>query len=136
MKEVTVKTERRYVRQFAMWMGIYAVMHLPMVILMGYMQSFTPWGSASWIFVALPLIPMLLALRALVRDLATLDELQRRIHLEAFAFGLACVCMLTFSQGMLQAFADVKPVSAIFVLPLAIFFWFVGAALAGRRYQS
>jgi hypothetical protein len=116
-------------------MGIYAVLHLPMVILMGYTQSFTPWGSASWVFVALPLIPMLLALRALVHDLGTLDELQRRIHLEAFAFSLACVCMLTFSQGMLRAFASVKPVSVIFVLPLAILFWFVGATLASRRYR-
>ena len=126
----------RYVRQFALWMGLYALMHLPMLVLMGLAEITAPaWGSLKGLFVALPLIPMLFALRALVRDLGTLDELQRRVHLEAFAFSLGCVCLVTFSLGMLQAFADTGRVSMIFVLPMAILFWFVGAALAKRRYQ-
>ena len=130
-----MKEEKRYLKLFAMWMGIYAVMHLPMIMLMGITEKYTKWGSLSFVFVALTLTPMMLALRALVRDLGALDELQRRIHLEAFAFSLGCVCMITFSYGMLEAFAGAPRICMSFVLPGAIYFWFVGVALARRRYQ-
>ena len=131
-----MKEQKRYIRQFAIWMGLYAVMFFPMLMLMAVTELFVPWASSlRCIFILLPLVPMFLALRVFVRNLDALDELQRRIHLEAFAFSLSCVCMLTFSYGMLEAFVDQQHVSLIFVLPMAIIFWFVGILLARRRYR-
>ena len=130
-----MKKQKQYRRQFAGWMGLYAVMFFPMLLLMTITEVFTPWASLRCLFILLPLVPMFLALRAFVRNLDSLDELQRRIHLEAFAFSLSCICMLTFSYGMLEAFVDQQHVSLIFVLPMAIIFWFVGVLLARRRYQ-
>jgi hypothetical protein len=136
IKETNMRKQRQYRRQFAIWMGLYAVMFFPMIMLMAVTEVFTPWASSlRCLFVLLPLVPMFLALRAFIRSLDSLDELQRRIHLEAFAFSLSCICMLTFSYGMLEAFVDQQHVSLIFVLPMAIIFWFVGVLLARRRYQ-
>ncbi|MEJ2150033.1 MAG: hypothetical protein P8Z40_11185 [Chloroflexota bacterium] len=75
------------------------------------------------------------ALREFRHGLDTLDELQRRIQLEAFAFSLGCTSMLAFAYGMLEAFGGEPHVSLIFVLPVAAIFWGVGAVLARRRYQ-
>jgi hypothetical protein len=134
-EETTMNNQKRYRRQFAIWMGLYAVMFFPMLLLMAVTEVFTPWGSLRCLFVLLPLVPMFLALRAFVRSFDSLDELQRRIHLEAFAFSLGCICVLTFSYGMLEAFVDQQHVSLIFVLPMAVIFWFAGVLLARRRYQ-
>ncbi len=131
-----MKEQKQHIRQFAIWMGLYAVMFFPMIMLMALTEVFIPWASPlRCLFILLPLGPLFLALRVFVRNLDALDELQRRIHLEAFAFSLSCICMLTFSYGMLEAFVDQPHVSLIFVLPLAIIVWFVGRLLAKRRYQ-
>jgi hypothetical protein len=117
-------------------MGVYALMHLPMILLAGLTETYLAGlESLQCIFVILPFAPMLVALRALVRDISALDELQRRIHLEAFAFSLGCTSMLTFSIGMVEAFAGGGRLSVFWVLPMAIFFWFIGVGLARRKYQ-
>lgn len=128
--------QRPHLRSFAIWMGLYAVAHLPMIMLMGLTETyFTMLKPLQFIYVALPFVPMLFALQALVRDIGAMDELQRRIHLEAFAFSLGCTSMFTFSYGMMEAFANVGHMSVFWVLPMAIFFWFIGVGLARRRYQ-
>jgi cadmium resistance protein CadD (predicted permease) len=128
---------RPHLRSFAIWMGVYALMHLPMMMLMGLTETyFTVLLPLQWIFVILPFIPMLFALRALVHDIGAMDELQQRIHLEALAFSLGCTSMLTFSYGMMEAFADVEHISVFWVLPMAIFFWLFGLGVARRRYHE
>ena len=50
-------------------------------------------------FVLIPLIPPAFALRAYLRFLGRMDELGRRIRLEALAFGFGAAGMLTFALG-------------------------------------
>jgi hypothetical protein len=133
--EVFMSEERRYVQRFALWMGLFVLMFLPMIVLFEVVGRHPIWGSLRWTFAALPFIPLLLALGEFRHGLASLDELQRHIQLEAFAFSLACTSMLAFAYGLLEAFGEEPHVSLIFVLPAAALFWFVGAALARRRYQ-
>lgn len=130
-----MKTYEQCRRHFALWMGVYAVMHLPMIILMGITESFTRWISLSGLFIALPLIPMGFALRVFVKGLNTLDDYQQHIQLQAFAISLGCTGMLSFSYGMLEAFAGARQISLIFVLPMMVFFWLVGVVVTKRRYQ-
>ena len=127
--------ERQYVQRFALWMGLFVLMILPMIMLFETVGRHSVWGSLRWVFAALPFTPLLFALREFSHGLGALDELQGRIQLEAFAFSLGCTSMLAFAYGLLEAFGDEPHVSLIFVLPVAALFWGVGAVLARRRYQ-
>jgi hypothetical protein len=132
--EVFMSEARRHVQQFALWMSLFVLMFVSMIVLFAAVDSHPVWGSLRWTFAALPFIPLLFALREFRHGLGTLDELQRRIQLEAFAFSLGCTSMLAFAYGLLEAFGDEPHISLIFVLPVAAIFWGVGAVLARRRY--
>lgn len=129
-----MKSEKRHVWQFAIAMGIYVVLLLPTIVLMELIKD-TPWRAARGLLVFVPVTPVLCALRAFVRGFGALDELERRIHLEAFAFSLGCTGMLTFTYGLLEAFVDASHISLIFVLPVSVVCWGFGVALASRRYR-
>jgi hypothetical protein len=133
--EVLMSEESRYVQRFALWMGLFVLMFSLMIVLFEAVGRHPIWGSLRWMFAALPFIPLLFALGEFRRGLASLDELQRRIQLEAFAFSLACTSMLAFAYGLIEAFGDEPHVSLIFVLPVAAIFWSVGAVLARRKYR-
>lgn len=85
-------------------------------------------------FVLIPLIPAAFALRAYLRFLGRMDELGRRIQLEALAIGFGAAGMLTFAYGFLEN-AGFPQLSYVFVFPLMIFMWGIGGAIASRRYQ-
>lgn len=85
-------------------------------------------------FVLIPLIPSAFALRAYLRFLGRMDELGRRIQLEALAIGFGAAGMLTFAYGFLEN-AGFPQLSYIWVFPLMIFLWGIGGAIATRRYQ-
>lgn len=85
-------------------------------------------------FVLIPLIPAAFALRAYLRFLGRMDELGRRIQLEALAIGFGAAGMLTFAYGFLEN-AGFPQLSYLFVFPLMIFMWGIGGAIASRRYQ-
>ena len=85
-------------------------------------------------FVLIPLIPSAFALRAYLRFLGRMDELGRRIQLEALAIGFGAAGMLTFAYGFLEN-AGFPQLSYVFVFPLMILLWGIGGAVATRRYQ-
>ena len=85
-------------------------------------------------FVLIPLIPSAFALRAYLRYLGRMDELGRKIQLEALAIGFGAAGMLTFAYGFLEN-AGFPQLSYVFVFPLMIFLWGIGGAIATRRYQ-
>ena len=85
-------------------------------------------------FVLIPLIPSAFALRAYLRYLGRMDELGRRIQLEALAIGFGAAGMLTFAYGFLEN-AGFPQLSYVFVFPLMIFLWGIGGAIATRRYE-
>jgi hypothetical protein len=81
-----------------------------------------------------PLVPAALALYAYLRFLSRMDELGRRIQLEALAFGFGAAGMLTFAYGFLEN-AGFPQLSYIWVFPLMIFLWGIGGAIASYRYR-
>jgi hypothetical protein len=90
-----------------------------------------PWRYA---LAVAPVVPVFLALLALVRFLGRMDELQRRIQLEAIGFGFAATSMLTFTYGFLEDVGFPK-LSYIWILPLMVMLWALGVGLASRRYR-
>ena len=85
----------------------------------------------------IPLVPFLAFLRAWVNGLRGMDELERRIQLEALAIAFPLTIVLLMVLGLLQLAAplpmdDWSYRHAWAYLPL---FYFGGVALAARRYR-
>lgn len=81
-----------------------------------------------------PVVPAFFALLSFIRYLGRMDELQRQIQLEAIAFGAGATAILSFGYGFLEnvGFPDI---SLIFVLPLLVALWGLGACIASRKYS-
>ena len=92
---------------------------------------------ASWRFgvVVAPVIPICFALLAFIRALGRMDELQRRIQLNAISFGFGATAIITFTYGFLEL-VGFPTISYIWVLPLMVVLWGVGAAVAAQRYAA
>ena len=82
----------------------------------------------------LPIVPAGFALVAYLRFLGRMDELGRRIQLEALAIGFGAAGMLTFAYGFLEN-AGFPQLSYLWVFPLMIALWGVGGAVTARRYR-
>jgi cadmium resistance protein CadD (predicted permease) len=88
----------------------------------------------------LPLLPILLAIRAMVRVVRDQDELERRIDLEAFAISAMVTGFGFFSFGLLMG-ANVGwsvsgQVVAIWVMPCLFASFGIAKLLVLWRYRS
>jgi hypothetical protein len=63
-----------------------------------------------------------------------MDELQRKIQLEAVVFGFCGTALLTFSYGFLEN-AGFPHLNWIWIFPLMAALWGLGQAIAARRYR-
>ena len=92
---------------------------------------------ASWRFgvVVAPVIPICFGLMAAIRYIGRMDELQRRIQLNAISFGFGATAIITFTYGFLEL-VGFPTISYIWVLPLMVVLWGVGAAVAAQRYAA
>lgn len=86
-------------------------------------------GAAAMAFVGFVL--------AELRAVRLLDELQRRIQLEALAFAFLASVGVVMFLGLLQRFQELPAADLSFrhVWPLMILLYVVGLALARRRYS-
>jgi hypothetical protein len=82
----------------------------------------------------IPMVPLIFALIAFMRFLSRMDELQRRVQLEALAFAFGGTALLTFSYGFLQI-VGFPQVNWFAVWPIMAVLWIVGLYLANRRYN-
>ncbi|MGA7732743.1 MAG: hypothetical protein WCD37_15915 [Chloroflexia bacterium] len=126
------KAGKTYMARFAWAMIAYGlVLTASVLILKSNLDPDAPWR----IPVALaPMIPAMFGMMAFVRYMGSMDELQRRIQLEAIAFGFGGTAALTFGYGFLEG-VGFPPINWTFIFPLMIGLWGIGVAIAGRRYQ-
>lgn len=120
-----------YTREFLTAMAAYVVV-LPISIALIIASPPSAWWRIP--LALAPVIPILFALRAFMRFFRRMDELQRRIQLEALAFSFAVIGVVTFSYGCL-VYVGFPSISWVYILPLMIALWGIGQALATRRYQ-
>ena len=124
------KAGRAYIIEFGSAMLAYVVVLLGSVWLInGYPQA--PWRYA----VALaPVVPAFFALLTFVRHLRRMDELQRRIQLEAIGLSFGATAILTFAYGFLEG-VGFPHINWIWILPLMVALWGLGGAIASVRYR-
>ncbi|MFT4003575.1 MAG: hypothetical protein QM684_25370 [Rhizobium sp.] len=81
-----------------------------------------------------PMLPAFLVAMSILRHLRRIDELQRRIQLEAFSLAFAGTALITFSYGFLENVGYPK-LSMFAVWPLMSTLWIIGGIISHRRYR-
>jgi hypothetical protein len=121
---------KRYYLEFGGSMAAYsATVPLSIWLLRGHEHTVLGYGLAF-----LPIIPSAFAMWAFMRFFRGLDELQRRIQLEAVAFSFLATCLITLTWAFLQN-AGLPRFDVSWVAPLLIMLWGIGLGIAKRRYE-
>lgn len=86
---------------------------------------------------AAPIVPILFGLRTLSSSLNQMDELQRRIQLNAIAFAAGTTGMITVTYGFLEnaGFPHLLLFSWIWIFPMLIAIWGINLPIIGWRYR-
>jgi hypothetical protein len=82
----------------------------------------------------LPMLPAAAVCWVIVRRVRRLDELQRRIELEALSVAFAGTALLTFAYGFLEN-AGLPRLSFVMVWPLMGALWIGSSIVCSRRYR-
>jgi hypothetical protein len=121
---------KRYLKEFLLSMAAYTVIvPLSIKLLRGHEHT-----SLGYVLAFLPIIPSAFALWAFLRYFRGLDELQRRIQLEAVAFSFLGTCLISLTWAFQQN-AGLPRFDVSWVAPLLILLWGVGVGIAKQRYQ-
>lgn len=123
---------RRYQHEF--WPPMLAY-----VLVMFLLWPLLPGVHSDWLKVALallPLIPVLLVVRAMVRLVLASDELEQRIHLIGLAIAATLVSALSMAAGFLAAAGVLRIDGSIllWVWPMLVMLYALGRGWASRRY--
>ncbi len=107
-----------------------------LMILVGSVTVLQANPNASWRYLVavLPVVPAALVLSIFVRALTRLNEMQKRIQMQAFGFSLGATALLTFGYGFLEG-VGLPHLNWTFVLPLMAILWGVGTAIFTLRYR-
>lgn len=128
----TRSIHKRYQREF--WPAMLAY-----VVIMFLLWPLLPQVRNELLKIALallPVLPVLLVVRAMVRLVLGSDELEQRIHLIGLAIAATVVSTLSLVGGFLAASGVVKLDGAIllWVWPILVVMYAAGRGWASRRY--
>jgi hypothetical protein len=127
---------KRYLREFVPATAAYMLLILLYDVLMPKMEGML-WRI---MLAVLPLLPVALVIRAIVRVIRDQDELERRIDLEAIAIAAMSTGFGYFSFGFLLNAGiglEIAPAAiAIWVLPCLFGSYGMAKLLVARRYRS
>lgn len=112
-------------------LGAYAaILFLTPIILAHGVEEETPRLALS----LLPMLPVIFICWLIMRNIRSLDELQRKLQIEALALAFAGTALLTFSYGFLEG-AGLPKMTMFAVLPLMCTLWVLGVILGNVRYR-
>lgn len=85
----------------------------------------------------LPIPVFALFLLSFIRGLKALDELERRIQLEALVIAFPLAILLIMMLGLLELAVPLSPENWSYrhIWPFLTMFYFIGLAIARKRYQ-
>lgn len=122
--------QRKYLRNFGIAMLGYCITLIIAVTIAERIES----STAKVVIILTPIVPILFGMRAFIEMIRALDELQRKIHFEAFAFSMGVTGIITFTSGLVES-QGFDTFGVIWVFPMLIAFWGVGLSIARRRYE-
>jgi len=122
---------KQYLKELTATLVVYGVLLIGSIELLTHVDVARPWRD---VIALSPMLPAAAMAWVILRELRRMDELQRRIQLEALGFSFAGTAVLTFSYGFLEGLGYPK-LSMFTVWPILATLWIVGLVLARRRYQ-
>lgn len=122
---------RRFIIEFSAGMIAYMVVLIGTVLVLNMGLVDGPWQT---VVALLPMIPGAAVALAVMRQVRSSDELQRRIQLEALSLAFGGTALATFSYGFLESVGYPK-LSMFFVWPLMAVLWIIGGLISGRRFR-
>ncbi len=120
----------RYFKEFFAALLAYMVALMLSVTLLAHVES----QMLRPILALLPMVPGFAMCWIVLRQLRRVDELQRRIQLEAMGFAFAGTALVTFSYGFLEI-AGYERLSMFLIWPLMAILWIAGTIIGNRRYR-
>jgi len=130
----SAKLRKRYTREVMLAMTGYVVLLVLSILLLKRVED----GLLRALIALLPVPPMMLVLRAMIRYIRDADELQQRIELEAVSFATAFISLVYLTGGFLQSakVIDVPSnVAMIWVFPLVCLSYGLAKGVVARRYH-
>jgi hypothetical protein len=127
------RTTRRYFIEFAISMSAYvATIAISRRLLHGPMSTASP--SWQYALALLPLVPILLIFAAIVRYMLGVDEMIRRVHVNALALAGGATALLAAAYGLIEG--DLVPkLSAWWTYGTFMMAWLIATFFVRRRYQ-
>ncbi|MEO8809925.1 MAG: hypothetical protein ABI386_06740 [Rhodanobacter sp.] len=125
--------QRRYVREFFPAMAAYVVLLFVSQAMLGHVHALA-WKT---IIVLLPVLPIVLVVRAMVRLILASDELERRLQLEAISIASLSVGLLSFAAAFLRG-AGLLPIdnALMWVLPALFGVYGIASWWVRRRFRG
>ena len=107
-----------------------------LMVLAGSVTVVQANGAETWRYAvaAIPAVPAAIVIWLFVRAMSRLDEVQKRVQVQALGFSLAATAMLTFGYGFLEGIGWPE-MNGTLVLPLMGLLWGVGMILVALRYR-
>ena len=121
----------RYIIEFGLSMAVYSLL---LVLSNWLVRRFDPDGLALVLVTLMPVLAVGLITWAVLREMARLDELQRRIQLDALAFSFAGTAVLTVSWAFAEK-AGLSRLPTFAVWPFMGSLWIIGVCIGRRRYR-
>ena len=129
---IPISTWINYKTQIQFGLAILAYL----MILVGSVITVTANPDVDWKYVvaALPVVPAGIVVWLTVRALSRLDEVQKRMQMQAIGFALASTALITFGYGFLEG-AGMPHLNWTWVLPLITALWGVGLGALALKYR-
>jgi hypothetical protein len=131
--EVTIRDQHNR-RVWGIWQGLWFISWFGLLILFRLRRDLVPAGMLYWVVAALPLFVAAGALWFWARYLRQADELQRRIQLNALAFGFGVTFFWIGSYSVLVV-AGAPPPKPGTLQPMAPGLCAYGLALLYGKWQ-
>lgn len=137
MPTATSSPTKRGTSMYATWavVGFWAVSFFGVRLVLDKGLHLPAWVKV--VAALIPILPTALFLWVVVSALRGLDELHRRVHLEALAIAYPLAILLLVTLGFLQLAIDLptEDWSYRHVWPFLPCFYFIGLAIAWSRYK-
>ena len=121
------------------WMGIISasIWILTYFFARGILENDQLSEGLRLVVALVPIIPFALFLMSVLAGIRELDELQRRVHLEALAIAFPLTMLLLMLLGLVELVIPLSPDDWSYrhVWQFLPVFYFIGLAFTWRRYQ-
>lgn len=107
-----------------------------LMVLVGAVTVVQANSTVSWKYAValIPVVPAGLVIWLFMRALSRLDEVQKRIQVQALGFSLAATALVTFGYGFLEG-VGWPALNGTFILPLMALLWGMGMVVLALRYR-